>query len=153
MLESCRNAHERWGGVNQLIDRWLKARYELIQSYQVLTGAVVEHEQVQSFCQALVDYMSAGHFEVYEQLLSQAQQFDDQKGLELARRIYPRLESITTIALAFNDRCDKGDHREDSGFALELRKLGTLLQERFELEDCLIEVLHDNHAAAAREPV
>ena len=30
MLESCKNAQERWGGVHQLIDRWLQERQELI---------------------------------------------------------------------------------------------------------------------------
>ena len=38
MLESCRNAQERWGGVHQLIDRWLRDRQELIQAFDSLSG-------------------------------------------------------------------------------------------------------------------
>ena len=36
MLESCRNAQERWGGVHKLIDRWLEERQELVQAFRVL---------------------------------------------------------------------------------------------------------------------
>ena len=36
MLESCRNAQERWGGVHLLIDRWLKERHELVRAYDAL---------------------------------------------------------------------------------------------------------------------
>ena len=37
MLENCRNARERWGGVSELIDRWLKERQELlVQTWDAL---------------------------------------------------------------------------------------------------------------------
>lgn len=36
MLESCRNAQERWGGVHLLIDRWLHERHALINAYDRL---------------------------------------------------------------------------------------------------------------------
>lgn len=98
MLEKCRNAQERWGGVHQLIDRWLQERHELISAYQQLQSQLdrCSRETLQVFCQWLVDYASAGHFEVYEQLLREAQDFNDQRGLELARQIYPRLQVITS---------------------------------------------------------
>ena len=38
MLESCRNAQERWGGVHQLIDRWLHERQQLVQAFDALSG-------------------------------------------------------------------------------------------------------------------
>src|SRR5690606_19998628 len=145
MLEKCRNAQERWGGVHQLIDRWLQERHELISAYQQLQSQLdrCSRETLQVFCQWLVDYASAGHFEVYEQLLREAQDFNDQRGLELARQIYPRLQVITQLALDFNDRCDAQLARgEQPQLASELAPLGQLLHERFELEDCLIEVLH-----------
>jgi len=100
---------------------------------------------LQKFCEILVDYVSAGHFEVYEQLTNEAKAFGDERGLELAEKIYPRLDVITEVALAFNDRCDKGDCSDGEVVAVELKKLGGLLHERFELEDCLIEVLHTSH--------
>ena len=155
MLESCRNAQERWGGVHQLIDRWLGERRELVQAYTALTKApqapTINCEPVQGFCELLVDYVSAGHFEVYEQLTSEAKAFNDKRGLELAKQIYPRIEAITEVALAFNDRCDNGDCRDNASLVTELNRLGKLLHERFELEDCLIEVLHNAHQEQAAE--
>lgn len=150
MLESCRNAQERWGGVHQLIDRWLNERHQLIEAYSVLTTQA--HDQTKAtplqFCQILLDYVSAGHFEVYEQLIQEAESFNDTRALELAKQIYPRIESITNQALKFNDSIDNGDLREH-GLSTALAILGQQLHERFELEDCLIEVLHNAHREQA----
>lgn len=149
MLESCRSAQERWGGVHQLIDRWLGERRELVLAYTDLTRAsqapTVNGEALENFCELLVDYVSAGHFEVYEQLTSEARAFNDSRGLELAQQIYPRIQAITEVALTFNDHCDNGDCRDSVSLVDELNRLGQLLHERFELEDCLIEVLHNAH--------
>lgn len=148
MLESCRNAQERWGGVNQLIDRWLRERHELVRAYSALAEPIND-KALQSFCELLVDYVSAGHFEVYEQLTSEAKAFNDQRGLELAKQIYPRIEAITEVALAFNDQCEKDDCLENPSLPDSLIRLGQLLHERFDLEDCLIEVLHNAHQEKA----
>ncbi|KFE56564.1 Rsd/AlgQ family anti-sigma factor [Pseudomonas syringae] len=149
MLESCQNAQERWGGVNKLIDRWLQDRLELVRVYDALgdtpEALAADREGLQKFCEVLVDYVSAGHFEIYEQLNSEAKAFNDERGLELADTIYPRLKVITESALAFNDRCDNGDCSDCTVVAAEFKKLGGLMHERFELEDCLIEVLHNSH--------
>ena len=155
MLENCRNARERWGGVSELIDRWLKERQELLVHYCDLSGesdfsqADALKEKFVRLCEVLVDYVSTGHFEIYEQLLNEAEAFGDERGLELARQIYPRIEAITQVAVAFNDRCEKGDCLNSPGLPDELKHLGRLLHERFELEDCLIEVLHTAHKQAA----
>ena len=151
MLESCRNAQERWGGVHQLIDRWLQERHELIKVFDQLKGdeAALSRQALQRFCQVLLDYVSAGHFEIYEQLLKEAEEFGNARGLELASQIYPRIQAITDVAVAFNDRCDQGDCLDSPGLHDELECLGQLLHERFELEDCLIEVLHMAHKQAA----
>jgi len=152
MLESCQNAQERWGGVHLLIDRWLQERHELISAFTALDSKpqqAANGETLQRLCQILVDYVSAGHFEVYEQLLNEAKAFNDQRGLELAKQIYPRIEAITEASLAFNDRCDNGDFGDSLSLSTELKRLGQLLHERFELEDCLIEVLHNAHQQAA----
>lgn len=152
MLERCASAQERWGGVHQLIDRWLRGRHELVLAFAKLHDAAQAGQstkvEVQRFCQILMDYLSAGHFEVYEQLNSEAKAFGDTRGLELAERIYPRLQEITESALAFNDRCDR-DACDAAELSCELTRLGQCLHERFELEDCLIEVLHNAHQKQA----
>lgn len=152
MLENCASAKERWGGVSELIDKWLKERQELIVQLcdlSVNPGSSEENkvERFQGFCQILVDYVSVGHFEVYEQLMKEAEEYDD-GGLELANKIIPQIQKSTEVALNFNDRFDD-IHKVDDGIAgliAELENLGKMLEERFELEDVLIEALHKVHA-------
>ena len=153
MLENCKNARERWGGVNELIDRWLHERQEFLVQYCELAahGAYDANNpnfstQVRRMCQTLMDYVSAGHFEIYEQLLKEAEEFDD--GSEkLANEIYPELIDHTQQVLAFNDKFDTDEHCEEKrgDFPLDLAELGQGLESRFELEDRLIEVLHNSH--------
>jgi regulator of sigma D len=148
MLDSCQNAQERWGGVHKLIDRWLLERQELVQAFRALRDAkpaFADKDKNRDFCAVLVDYVSAWHFEDSEQLVSEAKAFGDTRGLELATQINPRIDDSTQIALAFNDHCEKGECKDPERFAEKLAKLGGLLHERFELEDCLIEVLHNAH--------
>jgi regulator of sigma D len=150
MLERCQSAQERFNGVHKLIDNWLHERRELVKAYDAVDveqrSSNPKRKTQKEFCQVLVDYVSAGHFEIYEQLNDEAKAFEDDKGLEVASTIYPRLEAITQAALDFNDQCDGKDHRPDcEKLAAKFQVLGELLHERFELEDCLIEVLHTAH--------
>lgn len=152
MLENCESAKEKWGGVNDLIDKWLRERQDLIVKLcdlSVNNSGSTENvvERFQSFCQLLVDYVSVGHFEVYEQLLDEAADYDD-GGTELANKIIPKIQNSTEIALNFNDRFDDINKVDDGieGLILELDNLGKTLEERFELEDVLIEALHKAHA-------
>lgn len=158
MLENCHSARERWGGVSELIDRWLKERQELIVHYCELSGesdqAQIEASQNDALaakfvrlCEVLVDYVSAGHFEVYEQLIREAKEFND-GGLELAAKVYPKIEQTTEVALNFNDRLDgkKLSEQDVRELFSELSRLGETLESRFEMEDYLIEHLHNAHA-------
>ncbi|MBB3104344.1 sigma D regulator [Azomonas macrocytogenes] len=147
MLEICRNAQERWGGVHLLIDRWLQDRYELIRTYVALQDdpGNAGPQPLQEFCELLLDYCSAGHFEIYEHLIKEAEAFDDRRALELASQIYPRIQVITRMVLSFNDHCTNGDCCSRPTLTEDFRRLGQHLLERFELEDCLIEVLHTAH--------
>ncbi len=153
MLESCETAKERWGGVNGLIDRWLNERQEMLVLYCAIKGLKPYSPRetpisikVQAFCQVMMDYCSAGHFEVYKQLIQEAQEFDD-GGIELAKKHYPRLEQITEKCVEFNDSYDTAEHclEKMSDLAKDLSELGELLEERFQLEDALIETLHTAH--------
>ncbi|MCV6589611.1 MAG: sigma D regulator [Marinobacterium sp.] len=154
MLERCRNARERWGGVSEIIDTWLSERQILISRFISLPSQDVTDgldTAVERFCQLLVDYLSSGHFEVYEQLLREGSQFDDDS-VEQAQALFPRIQASTDLALDFND-CYSGlrnptiqDVRELSG---ALSDLGVALEERFSLEDRMIEVLHTAHREQA----
>ncbi|XOZ32304.1 sigma D regulator [Halomonadaceae bacterium KBTZ08] len=153
MLEDCRSAKERWGGVSELIDRWLQSRQQLIVQYCGLASSPdfsqpePLYEQLSSLCEQLLDYVSAGHFEVYEQLMNEAREFDD-GGIEVANRVYPKISKTTQEMLAFNDLLEVSETTEDDMRAMYARvsNLGEIMEERFELEDLLIENLHNAHA-------
>ena len=86
MLENCKTAQERWGGTHEMIDRWLSDRQQALISFFAIQEAQGKEnlaEQLQIFSQQLVDYISEGHFEIYEQLFREAKEYDD-GGLELA---------------------------------------------------------------------
>lgn len=127
-----------------LIDRWLQERHELVRAYDDL-GAKPEalgenRKPLQEFCGVLVDYVSAGHFEIYEQLTGKPRLSTTSVVWSFRRNDLPaRIDVITEKLLAFNDLCDAG-----KCVAEKFKELGGLLHERFELEDCLIEVLHIN---------
>jgi regulator of sigma D len=156
MLEHCKNAKERWGGVNDLIDKWLMARQELIVKFcdlSVNPGSSQENtvERLQTFCQLLVDYVSIGHFEIYDQLIKEAIEFNNEDGAEMAEKIIPKIQNTTEVALNFNDRFDDV-HKVDDGvqkLVNDLEDLGHTLESRFELEDKLIEAIHTSQADLA----
>ncbi|WP_028670248.1 Rsd/AlgQ family anti-sigma factor [Saccharospirillum impatiens] len=149
MLEHCKTARERWGGTHKMIDRWLGQRQETLVRYFDISSDTAADQQstlLQSFCESLMDYVSAGHFEVYEQLVREAREFDD-GGLELARKLYPKVEATTRVIVDFNDKYDTRDHTQQhvSDLPTDLSKLGEAMTERFEMEDQMIERLHNIH--------
>lgn len=152
MLEKCNSAKERWGGVHKMIDGWLNERQQLIVQFCNLTAsrpldpdAAPLAEQLQGFCQVMMDYCSAGHFEIYEQLVAEAREFDD-GGVEYASAVVPQLDALTGKCVDFNDRYDASCTLEQLGkLPADLSLLGEILEERFQLEDQLIERLHTIH--------
>ena len=157
MLEDCTNAQERWGGVHQLIDRWLDERRALLVHVVELKDAcdaeleTVTKASVDAFSERLMDYISAGHFEIYPQLREEARAFDDEAALALADRLMERLEMSTELVLAFDEdfassaRCQQHLVRLPAWIDRLTKGLG----ERFKLEDQLIARLHAAHSPGA----
>ncbi|QJD59529.1 sigma D regulator [Pseudomonas sp. gcc21] len=149
MLDSCTTAQERWGGVNEMVDRWLAERKQVVLEFSALRdrapSAANSEQALGSFCTILIDYVCAGHFEIYEQLTREAEELQDVRSLDLAGQVYPRIQTITQAALTFNDRYGDTTDFDEETMQKDLKVLGGLLHERFELEDCLIEVLHNCH--------
>ncbi|WP_300274449.1 sigma D regulator [Halomonas sp.] len=160
MLEDCKSALERWGGVHRLIDRWLDERRDLLVNFVELKEAcdaeleAVTKERIDAFSELLMDYISAGHFEVYPQLREEARAFEDEEALTLADRLLQRLEMSTELVLDFDaDYASPGRVRQHLGrLPAWLARLAHGLTERFSLEDELIGRIHARHAPdAARE--
>ena len=150
MLENCKSAKERWGGVNKIIDRWLQERQDLLVDYCALSTITdfdennTNHRQkVSQFCQILVDYVSAGHFEVYDQLIKEGRDFGDTEALETAATLYKIIDVTTEKLLDFNDKYEETD--DLSSLAADLSEIGQQLEPRFEAEDQMISVLHVCH--------
>lgn len=150
MLENCQSAKERWGGVNNIIDRWLHERQQLLVDYcnlssvQAFDEENIEHqEQVKRLCQILVDYASAGHFEVYDQLIKEGKDFNDKAGLSQAAQLYKVIDLTTEALLDFNDKYQETDDLDD--LTKDLSEMGQHLETRFTAEDQMIEVLHTSH--------
>jgi len=149
MLDNCNSAQERWGGVSEIIDRWLLERRQLLVQYCNLSDVVEESNDdfcgpaVQKLCQIMVDYVSAGHFEVYDHLVKEGQEFDDKEGLRSASESFKVIDSSTERVLDFNDKYQETDDLD--AILSDLSQLGEVLASRFEAEDSMIEVLHVSH--------
>lgn len=159
MLNRLQKAKQKWGGKSDTVDNWLKSRQELLISYCNLAGisadtsvdisdneiqinrshhALPDVSQIERFCEDLMDYLSAGHFEVYDMLID-----SDDEGQKLKQQLDPALAATTDAALHFNDKYTEMVQPEQAAsFDLDLEKLGETLAERFELEDQLIGHMH-----------
>lgn len=155
MLDNCHTPEEQWAGVNDLVQRWLADRQELIVLYCSLSGVhAFSPNSSQStiklgkFCNMLVDYVSAGHFEVYEQLIKEAEVFSDTPAKALLDAAMPALKQSTEVALNFNDKFDSISESPEKHADLknDLSLLGESLVARFDLEDQLIKEVHEAHS-------
>lgn len=74
------------------------------------------------FCEALVDYLSAGHFNLFQRVV-------------LAADEYAAIESTTQLAMTFNDRFADRLQIDVAEVKGALEHLAQVLGTRFELED------------------
>jgi len=148
MLIELENAKARWGGKLDVIDRWLDERRELLVKLNQVSckeKTLPSAEQLQSFCQILMDYLSAGHFEVYEEVVKQCE-LNGPQSLAVAEGLYPKISATTDICLNFNDRYSEDYSDSDwTDLDAELSKIAETIATRIELEDELINQLHEKH--------
>jgi len=155
MLSRLEQTQQKYGGANTVIDNWLLERQELLVKYCKLAGlppfdadakALPDVANVNDFCQILVDYLSAGHFEVYNDIVKQCQEHGPNSA-KLAETIYPQITSTTDKLVDFNDKYTAINVKADlSNFDSDLSAVGQLLEERLELEDELIHTLYAKHS-------
>lgn len=153
MLKRQQEAKQRWGGAHNAVDTWLHERQALLIEYFKLAGlppyerdnhALPALQDIRSFCGLLMDYVSAGHFEVYEQIISNCQDAPEATQ-ELADEVFPLISDTTEIALDFNDNYgDLDDDNHLNGFDRDLSALGEALELRMEFEDRLLHALEQH---------
>lgn len=150
---------DQWRRIEALVRVWLEQRQRIIVLLCDLQGLEgiepgrprsVQH-RIQEFCQLLMDYISAGYFEVYRELVREARQFRDGPP-SVAGHILKQLDASTAEALAFNEDYDTADHclSQLDELPERLTRLTEMLEERFALEDQLILSVHQQHPPTRR---
>lgn len=132
----------QWGKTDQTIENWLKERQELlILFYRLLKVHPFDEEHLESdveilqdFCQILIDYVSAGHFEIFEKI-AEANEYTNNGGLN--RDLLVNILRTTVTSMDFSSKYESSlDYTE---LKQDLSKLGEALAKRMDLEDALIQ--------------
>ncbi|MCT7942011.1 MULTISPECIES: sigma D regulator [Shewanella] len=155
MLTQLEKAEQRWGGANKLIDQWLTHRRKLLIQYFTLAGlapytraekSLPSINDVQEFCAQLVDYVSEGHFEVYDRVVSECATHGPESKA-IAQSLLPKISDSTDTALDFNDKyTESEDDKVLYQLDKDLAQLAQAMESRFEYEDELLEILHSRHS-------
>ena len=151
MLNQLESLTERVRGSNKLVDRWLHVRKHLLVAYYNLVGIKpgkesfmrLNEKALDDFCQSLVDYLSDGHFNIYERII---REMEGTTPYLAASKLYPLLEANTQQIMDYYDSALENaiDHDNYLEFQQALSDLGEALEERFTLEDKLIALVLDN---------
>lgn len=112
MLNQLESLTEHVGGSNKLVDRWLHVRKHLLVAYYNLVGIKpgkesymrLNEKALDDFCQSLVDYLSTGHFSIYERILHK---LEGNGQLLKATKIWPLLEANTQLIMDYYDSSPK----------------------------------------------
>ncbi|OON35546.1 anti-RNA polymerase sigma 70 factor [Izhakiella australiensis] len=152
MLNQLNILTERVGGSNDLVDHWLHSRRQLLVAYYRMVGikpnrdslTALDEKALDDFCQNLVDYLSTGHFSIYERII---EEMTEGNPLQAAAQIYPALQANTDALMELYDTHLEAAIDQDNclEFQTALSEIGEILESRFTLEDKLIQLTLDNN--------
>lgn len=139
------SVEDKYSWINDMI----KQRQELVLSYMKLLSTPLSkdfdesnyepsYEQVITFCEDLIDYISHGHFDIYPKILELSENASG-RSLSIFNRAMPIIDHTTEYLMRFNDKY--GDDLNESKIAslnVDLGELGKCLEQRFRAEDRLI---------------
>lgn len=112
-------------------------------------------KQLNEFCQALVDYLTRGHFVIYPKILTIMEHVSNRR-LTIARRLVPRIEDNTEQLLQFNDMYSEGLSEENiPQIRKALARIGELMEVRFKHEDRMVvalQIMDNTMSEAAASP-
>lgn len=150
MPNSSSDPMQQFQAVEDLLTRWLKERRDLLGRYTEIVvtldgeaGPEATEQRQKALCELLVDYISAGHFEVYHELFNEAETFADGSSA-MAEKLMPAIGDTTEVILAYEEKYGDGDNHPGT-LKRDLSALGEVLESRFALEDRLIAGLHNSH--------
>ncbi|OOF11616.1 MULTISPECIES: Rsd/AlgQ family anti-sigma factor [Salinivibrio] len=156
MLKKLERTKAQWSGYDDVIDYWLELRRQLLVEYYNVAGVAVKKkqnlpskEEIDRFCDHLVDYISTGHFKIYNMVMERWQSTGFSATQE-TDSLYFRIVDTTDPLLDFNDKFSELDWDDEDyhfpDFDEDISAIGELLEQRFELEDTLIRVIADSLA-------
>ncbi len=156
MLKKFKQIQDQLGGSSNVIDHWLETRQSLIVEYCKLAalqpcskGNVVElptPSEMQNFCQHLVDYISEGHFKIYDMVMDRWKSTGFVVTDEI-NQTYGKIVVTTDPLLNFNDKYSEiTEDDELPDFNSDMSLIGEILETRFEVEDQLIQQISDSLA-------
>jgi regulator of sigma D len=156
MLTQNHDPQQHFEAVEQLLTRWLKERRALLGVYTEIVVTLDYHlddeameQRQKALCELLVDYVSAGHFEVFHELINEAESFADGSCV-LAEKLMPAIGATTEVILAYEEKYAETRAHLDK-LKRDLSALGEVLESRFVLEDQLIAGLHNRHRRLVRQ--
>ncbi len=157
MLNKFKQVQEQWGGSSDVIDHWLDTRQILIVEYCRLaalkpsaTAKSVEKlpspDELQVFCQHMVDYISEGHFKIYEMVMDKWKSTGFSPTDDI-NQTYGKIVLTTDPLLNFTDKYASVSVDDPlEGFDSDLSFIGEIVETRFEVEDQLIQMIADSLA-------
>jgi len=159
MLNQLEVLTARVGGCSELVDFCLRSRKQLLVTYYQMAGikpnketlTTLDENALDTFCQHLVDYLSTGHFTVYERFIKE---LEGTEQLAKASLIYPSLKANTDQIMEIYDSHLETAIDDDNcvEFQRVLSVIGEALEARFTLEDKFIKLAleknDDNQSAA-----
>lgn len=143
----------QFAAVEDLLAGWLRERRGVLARYTEMAVALqgptdddILARRQGALCEILVDYTSAGHFEIYHELIGEAESFGDGSGA-LAEKLLPAIGDTTEVILAYEEKYGSLPIQRRH-LKRDLSALGEVLESRFALEDRMIAGLHGRHRAA-----
>lgn len=147
MLQEHAISTSAWNpALNINIERWLSDRQQLLVEYCNLSHKTLDDdskvdcaEKLRHLCQTLIDYVSVGHFGIYDKILSESKQ-QAESVLSQTLQHFSLVDETTDKVLDFNDKYLETD--DLSVLIDDLSALGEILESRFSAEDSMMSVLH-----------
>lgn len=146
MASQTESGSERRVRTQQMVEKWMQERQEMLVLYCQLAGLEPytpdkpNKQLLKDFCQVLVDYVAFGHFEVYDRISRGEERREQVK--RIAEEVYPKVAATTDTVVAFNDKYDPGNGEQAlQQLDDDLSRLGADLATRIEAEDRVVEAL------------
>lgn len=140
------------------INEMIKARQELVILYMKILNVSLSrssnkndicypsYEDVSSFCNHLVDYMSHGHFDLYPKILELIENASG-RSLSIVNKVLPKIEKTTEYLMNFTDKySDDLDESKMATVQQDLASIGKAMEVRFKNEDRLVIALRLVHS-------